>query len=129
MPPYHPRILHIDDNPAMLRLSRLLLGAAGFEVLTTDDPEDVLAAVSQDYDLFIVDLLLPDIDGISLCRRLRDAGWDGPILVLSNKTLSGHERKRLRALGAMHKVKAFGPQELIQSVQRCLTENRWAGKA
>lgn len=125
----HPRVMHIDDDPTMLRFSRIVLRAAGIEVTTTDDPQELLAAVDARYDLFLVDLLLPGADGIALCRQLRNAGWDGPILVLSNKTLSGAERKRLKELGARHTMKLLGPQGLVRSVQRCLarpSDNGWA---
>ena len=124
-----PRVMHIDDDPTMLRFSRLILRAAGMEVTTTDDPRELLEAVAEDYDLFVVDLLLPDTDGMTLCRELRDAGWNGPILVLSNKTLSGAERRRLKELGARHMVKLCGPQDLVHSVQRCLAQTSDNGRA
>lgn len=121
-----PRILHIDDDPMMLRLSETVLGASGFRVHTTQDPKEVVASVDGRYDMYLIDLLMPETDGLTLCRQLRETGWDGPILVLSNKTLSPDERRKLREWDADHMVKLFGPQDLIRRVQECLTEEKWS---
>lgn len=120
-----PRILHIDDDALMLQLSETVLTASGFEVTTTTDPDVVLGAARENYDLFMIDLLMPRVDGLTLCDQLREAGWDGPILVLSNKTLTPKERRRLTEMRASFMVKLFGPQDLIQRVQECLAEEQW----
>lgn len=109
----------------MLRLSETVLNASGFRVETTGEAQRVIDSVKEPFDLYLIDLLMPQVDGLTLCRRLREAGWDGPILVLSNKTLSPEERRQLRELRAEYMVKLFGPQDLIRRVQECVAEETW----
>ena len=114
------RILVCDDDRQIIRALRLILREAGYEVLTADTGEGALdlAAVRGPHAA-IVDLMLPDIPGIEVCRRLRD--WsDIPILVLS---AVGEEAVKIQALqnGADDYVtKPFGPGELIARVAALL---------
>ena len=115
-----PRILAVDDELQILRALKATLRAQGYEVLTAANMEEGLdvAAVSP-VDAAIVDLLLPDGDGIELCRRLRE--WSSmPIIVLS---AVGDEEEKVRALrsGADDYVtKPFGPQELVARLEAVL---------
>src|SRR6516164_4969335 len=108
-----PRILVCDDEQQILRALRVILRDAGFEAIPASDGEEALdlAAVSRP-DAAIIDLVLPDIDGIELCRRLRE--WtDMPLIVLS---AVGDEEAKVRALAAGaddYVTKPFGPRELI----------------
>jgi two-component system, OmpR family, KDP operon response regulator KdpE len=114
------RILVCDDDPQIQRALRLVLREAGYEVTVTGTGEEALdrAAVIGPHAA-IVDLMLPDSDGIEVCRRLRD--WsEMPIIVLS---ALGEEAVKIRALdsGADDYVtKPFGPGELVARVQAAL---------
>jgi len=114
------RILAVDDEPQILRALKLVLRSAGYEVVTAANSEEALdvAAVGP-VDAAIVDLLLPDIDGIELAQRLRE--WTSmPIIVLS---AVGEEEKKVRALrsGADDYVtKPFGPAELVARLEAAL---------
>jgi two-component system KDP operon response regulator KdpE len=114
------RILVCDDDPQIQRALRLVLREAGFEVTVTGAGEEALdrAAVIGPHAA-IVDLMLPDTDGIEVCRRLRD--WsEMPIIVLS---ALGEEAVKIKALesGADDYVtKPFGPGELVARVQAAL---------
>ncbi|MGH2864865.1 MAG: response regulator transcription factor [Solirubrobacteraceae bacterium] len=114
------RILVCDDDPQIRRALRLILREAGYEVVIAASAEEALdyAAVVAP-QLAIVDLLLPDLPGIELCRRLRE--WSEiPILVLS--AISDEETK-IEALhhGADDYVtKPFGPGELVARVNAAL---------
>jgi two-component system, OmpR family, KDP operon response regulator KdpE len=114
------RILVCDDDRQIIRALRLMLREAGYEVLTSETGEGALdlAAVRGPHAA-IVDLMLPDIPGIEVCRRLRD--WsDIPILVLS---AIGEESAKIEALqnGADDYVtKPFGPGELIARIAALL---------
>jgi two-component system KDP operon response regulator KdpE len=114
------RILVCDDDRQIVRALRLMLREAGYEVLTSETGEGALdlAAVRGPHAA-IVDLMLPDIPGIEVCRRLRD--WsDIPILVLS---AIGEEAVKIDALqnGADDYVtKPFGPGELIARIAALL---------
>jgi two-component system, OmpR family, KDP operon response regulator KdpE len=114
------RILACDDEPQILRALRLTLRAAGYDVVTTADMEEALdAAALSPVDAAIVDLLLPDGDGVELCQRLRE--WsDMPIIVLS---AVGEEEQKVRALRAGaddYITKPFGPEELVARLEAVL---------
>ena len=114
------RILVCDDDRQIVRALRLVLREAGYEVLTADTGEAALdrAAVAGPHAA-IIDLMLPDLPGIEVCRRLRE--WsDIPILVLS---AVGEEAVKIEALqnGADDYVtKPFGPGELVARVAALL---------
>jgi two-component system KDP operon response regulator KdpE len=120
------RILVCDDDGQLLRGLRLVLREAGYEVLSCETGEEALdrAAVSGPHAA-IVDLMLPDMPGIEVCRRLRE--WsDIPILILS---AVGEEAVKIEALqnGADDYVtKPFGPGELVARIAALL---RRAGRA
>ncbi|HZE03661.1 MAG TPA: response regulator transcription factor [Solirubrobacteraceae bacterium] len=111
------RILVCDDEPQILRALRVILRDAGYEAVPASTGEEALdqAAVTRP-SAAIIDLVLPDIDGTELCRRLRE--WsDMPLIVLS---AVGEEEAKVRALAAGaddYVTKPFGPRELIARVQ------------
>ena len=112
-----PRILVCDDEQQILRALRVILRDAGFEALPANDAEEALdLAAVQHPDAAIIDLVLPDLDGIELCRRLRE--WsDMPLIVLS---AVGDEDAKVRALAAGaddYITKPFGPRELVARLQ------------
>src|ERR1700729_4621419 len=112
-----PRILVCDDEQQILRALRVILRDAGYEALPASTGEEALdvAAVSRPAAA-ILDLVLPDIDGVELCRRLRE--WtEMPIILLS---AVGEEDAKVRALAAGaddYVTKPFGPRELIARLQ------------
>ena len=115
--PERPRVLICDDEQQILRALRVILRDAGYEALPASTAEEALdvAAVRRP-DAAIVDLLLPDGDGIELCRRLRE--WTQiPVIVLS---AVGEEDAKVRALAAGaddYVTKPFGPRELVARLQ------------
>lgn len=67
-----PRILVVDDNPANVDILQARLGALGYEIVTATDGEEALTAVRQYLpDLILLDVMMPKLDGIEVCRRLR----------------------------------------------------------
>ncbi|HEY3758428.1 MAG TPA: response regulator transcription factor [Solirubrobacteraceae bacterium] len=116
----HERILVCDDDPQIRRALKLILDGAGYDALITATGEEALdrAALAAPHAA-IVDLMLPDIPGIEVCRRLRE--WsEMPILVLS---ALDEEEIKIQALdrGADDYVtKPFGPGELVARVQAAL---------
>jgi two-component system KDP operon response regulator KdpE len=114
------RILVCDDEPQILRALKVVLREAGFEAIPAETGEEALdRAAVRPPDAAIVDLVLPDIDGIEVCRRLRE--WsDMPILVLS---AVGEEEEKVRALEAGaddYVTKPFGSRELVARLQAAL---------
>ena len=114
------RVLVCDDEPQILRALRLVLRDAGFEAMPAATMEEALdAAALQPPDAAIVDLVLPDGDGVEVCRSLRE--WsEMPIVVLS---AVGEEADKVRALNAGaddYVTKPFGPSELIARLNAAL---------
>jgi two-component system KDP operon response regulator KdpE len=114
------RILACDDELKILRALKLVLRPAGFEVVTAASVEEALDVVAvTPVEGAIIDLVLPDGNGVDLCRRLRE--WSTmPIIVLS---AVGEEQEKVRALGAGaddYVTKPFGPQELVARLQAVL---------
>jgi two-component system KDP operon response regulator KdpE len=115
-----PFVLVCDDEPQILRGLRVILRDAGFTALPAESGEEALdVAASRRPDAAIVDLVLPDIDGVEVCRRLRE--WSAmPIIVLS---AVGDEDAKVRALAAGaddYVTKPFGPRELVARLEAVL---------
>jgi two-component system, OmpR family, KDP operon response regulator KdpE len=108
-----PRILVVDDEPQIRRALRVALRANGYDVAEAETGGEAVDAVALDRpDLVILDLALPDLDGVEVCRRLRE--WTQlPIIVLS---AHGDDQAKVRALdeGADDFVtKPFSVPELL----------------
>ena len=83
MPDAPARILVVDDEPSITEFVGYALRKEGFSVDVIDNGEDALSrAMKNDYDLFVLDIMLPGIDGYELCRRLR-THTSSPVLFLS----------------------------------------------
>ena len=115
-----PRVLVVDDDPTVREVVVSYLRAAGHEVLEAADGESVTNLVrEQPPDLVVLDLMLPGIDGLEVCRRLR-ATSDVPVIML---TALGSETDRVIGLeqGADDYVtKPFSPRELVLRVESVL---------
>ncbi|HTA14873.1 MAG TPA: response regulator transcription factor [Solirubrobacteraceae bacterium] len=114
------RILVVDDEPQILRALRVVLRDAGFEVVPAETAAEALdRAAVRPPEAAIIDLMLPDLDGIEVTRRLRE--WSEiPILVLS---AVGEEDQKVRALQAGaddYVTKPFGSRELVARLQAAL---------
>lgn len=124
-----PKILVIDDEMQILRALRTILLARHFQVLIARRAEDGLAiAAAQQPDAIILDLGLPDMDGVEVCRRLRE--WTQiPIIVLS---VRDGERDKVLALdnGADdYLTKPFGIEELLARLRVALRHSAQTGGA
>jgi two-component system KDP operon response regulator KdpE len=114
------RILAVDDEPQILRALRVTLRSHGYEVTAATTVEEALdAAAVSTPDAAILDLLLPDGDGVELTHRLRE--WSSlPIILLS---AVGEEEEKVRALRAGaddYVTKPFGPDELVARLEAVL---------
>ncbi len=124
MSPEAPRILVLDDESQILRALKVVLREAGFEVVAAETAQEALdRAAVRPPQAAIIDLVLPDGDGIEVTRRLRE--WsDMPILVLS---AVGEEEQKVRALEAGaddYITKPFGARELVARLQAALRRAR-----
>lgn len=115
-----PHILVVDDEPQITRVLRTSLNAQGYEIRAANDGETALEIV-KDFapDLVITDLAMPRMNGIELCRRLRQTSLV-PIIVLS---VRGEERSKVEALdsGADDYItKPFSTPELLARIRAAL---------
>jgi two-component system, OmpR family, KDP operon response regulator KdpE len=119
-----PRILIVDDELPILRAVTPLLRSRGYEVQSVVTGESALSEVEgAPPDLLIVDLGLPDIDGLEVCRRVRERS-SVPIIVLSARH-SEKDKVAALDLGADDYVtKPFGPDELLARVRACLRRSQ-----
>jgi DNA-binding response OmpR family regulator len=115
------RVLVVDDDPTVSDVVRRYLERAGLNVtLAADGPAALRAFEAEHPDLVVLDLMLPGIDGLEVCRRLRSAPDEVPIVML---TALGEEADRVLGLqlGADDYVtKPFSPRELVLRVQSVL---------
>lgn len=111
------RILIIEDDASIASLQRDYLEIAGFDVdMEEDGAEGLKRALAEDFDLVIVDIMLPGADGFTICREIRKEK-ECPVLVVSAKS---NDIDKIRALGLGaddYMVKPFSPNELVARVQ------------
>ena len=121
------KILVVEDDPNIVDLIRSNLAVRGFETLVSTDGNRVLQTLETEQpDLILLDLMLPGMDGLEVCRRLR-ARWPIPVVML---TALGDETDRLIGFetGADDYVtKPFSPRELALRVRSVLRRSRGAG--
>ncbi len=112
------RILISDDEPAILRFLRAGLGSQGYIVVEAASGQATLDAVRQRRaDLLVLDLGLPDIDGIDVIRRIRESGAMLPIIVLSSRENEGAKVAALDLGADDYVTKPFGIEELLARVR------------
>ncbi len=119
------RILLVDDDSATSKSIALMLTSAGYVVDVTDLGEDGLEICKlYDYDIIILDLVLPDIDGFEVLRRFRAARVQTPILILSGLSDLDHKVKGLGAGADDYLTKPFDKRELIARIRAILRRSR-----
>lgn len=114
------KILIADDDPQILRALRVTLGARGYQIITASDGvEAVNAAIAHRPDLYLLDLGMPQLNGIEVIEGLR--GWtDAPILVVSGRTGAADKVDALDAGADDYVTKPFSIDELLARI-RALT--------
>ena len=115
-----PRVLVVDDEPQIVRGLKIILRGAGYAVEAADTKAEALAALAaRPPDALVLDLVLPDGQGVDVCREVRT--WSRlPIVVLS---AVGDEREKVRALDAGaddYITKPFGTDELLARLRAVL---------
>jgi two-component system, OmpR family, response regulator MprA len=112
-PAEHPRILVVEDDRALRRALERALSAGGWSVELADNGQQGLSRLAAgDPDAVVLDVGLPDIDGVALCRRLRRAGNRVPVLMLSARDGIEHRIDGLDAGADDYLGKPFAVAEL-----------------
>jgi DNA-binding response OmpR family regulator len=118
----------IEDNPSTLKMLNFLLEQEGYIVHAASTVAAGMAALhGQSVDLLVVDIMLPDGNGVQVCRRLRDEGWRLPILVIS--ALGTHVDKVEAFEGGAddYMTKPFDPSEVVARVHALARRTHQAG--
>ena len=119
------RVLLVEDDNTYADSIELMLKSEGMVIDTTDLGEDGLEIGKlYDYDIILLDLMLPDIDGYEVLRRLRDARVDTPVLILSGLTETEDKVKGLGFGADDYLTKPFEKTELLARVQAIVRRSR-----
>jgi two-component system cell cycle response regulator CtrA len=119
------RVLLVEDDKPTARSIEAMLKSEGYIVDCTDLGEDGLEIGKlYDYDIIILDLVLPDIDGYEVLRRLRSARVNTPILILSGLTELDHKVKGLGIGADDYLTKPFDKRELIVRIQAIVRRSK-----
>ncbi len=119
------RVLLVEDDVSLAKSIQLMLKSDGYIVDTTDLGEDGLEIGKiYDYDIIILDLMLPDIDGYEVLRRLRSARVNTPILILSGVTEMDAKIKGLGFGADDYLTKPFDKRELVARVQAIVRRSK-----
>ncbi|GLR82775.1 response regulator transcription factor [Azospirillum sp. A1-3] len=119
------RVLLVEDDSSVAKSIELMLNTEGFIVDSTDLGEDGLEIGKlYDYDIIILDLMLPDIDGYEVLRRLRAARVTTPILILSGLTEMDNKIKGLGFGADDYLTKPFDKRELIARIQAIVRRSK-----
>lgn len=112
------RVLLVEDDPTTLQSIQMMLESAGMVVDTADLGEDGLEIGKlYEYDIILLDIMLPDIDGFEVLRRLRDSRVDTPVLILSGLGEAENKVKGLSTGADDYLTKPFDKAELMARIQ------------
>ena len=116
----HETILVVDDEPAIVQVIHDRLLQEGFQVCAAGSAVEALEAICDPLDLIILDLMLPDLDGFEVLRRLRQQGLDLPIIILTARDDDVDVVVGLELGADDYVVKPFNPRELVARVRAVL---------
>ena len=119
------RILIAEDSRPLLRSLRIALRKNGYAIDTAEDGETALwQAESTPYDLIILDLMLPKLNGLDLLHRLRDHGQETPVLILTALDAIDDRVKGLKTGADDYLTKPFALEELLARAEALLSRKR-----
>ncbi|HED65706.1 MAG TPA: response regulator transcription factor [Planctomycetes bacterium] len=120
------RLIVVEDEPHLAEVICDNLEVEGFDVETIGDGSEALERIrANPPDLVLLDVMLPGLDGFSICERLRAEGNDVPILFLTAKSDEDDRVRGLRLGGDDYLGKPFDLRELLLRVQAILKRTRW----
>jgi len=122
-----PRALIVEDEAPIRELMRLHLELAGFEIEETPDGREALARTrTRSYDLLMLDLMLPGLDGVSLCRAVRAGGpnVDTPVLMITARDTESDKVLGLESGADDYLTKPFGIREMMARVGAIMRRSR-----
>jgi two-component system response regulator MprA len=122
------RLLVVDDDPAVREALALVLDLNGFDVTTAVDGRDAIRMLAADSpDALVLDVLMPGLDGLEVCRRLRAAGNRTPVLMLTARSEVSERVEGLEAGADDYLAKPFAREELVARLRALLRRTGWDG--
>src|SRR5271156_5635859 len=122
------RLLVVDDDPSVREALALVLDLHGFEVSTAIDGREAIRTLSLAApDAVILDVLMPGLDGLEVCRRMRATGDRTPVLMLTARTEVSERVAGLEAGADDYLAKPFAREELIARLHALLRRTGWEG--
>ena len=123
-------VLVVDDDPVQRRLVEAMVQRFGYEVLTADSGDAALTLLTggNPIDAVVLDLVMPDLDGLGVLARLRDAGIGTPVIVQTAHGGIDNVVSAMRAGAADFVVKPVGPERLQVSLRNALAAKALAGE-
>jgi two-component system response regulator MprA len=122
------RLLVVDDDPSVREALALVLDLNGFQVATAADGREAIRTLAQESpDAVILDVLMPGIDGLEVCRRMRAGGDSTPVLMLTARTEVSERVAGLEAGADDYLAKPFAREELIARLRALLRRTGWEG--
>lgn len=119
------KILIVDDEPAIIKLAQIYLNKEGYSTLSAGNGLDALKVIASELpDLLILDIMLPGIDGLEVCRQLRsDKNWI-PILMVTAKEDDIDKIVGLEIGADDYLTKPFNPKEMVARVKALLRRRK-----
>ena len=120
------QVMVVDDEPAVREAVERLLSVEGFRARGASDGIEAIREHTGDpADLILLDVLMPGLDGLEVCRRLRDTGDRTPVLMLTARDEIGDRVAGLEAGADDYLVKPFAVEELLARVRALLRRTGW----
>lgn len=120
-----PSLLLVEDEESLRETIKLNLELEGYDVTAVDNGPAVLQAIKDAYfDLIVLDIMLPEMDGITVCENIRMQNNPVPILFLSAKSSGADRIEGLKKGGDDYLTKPFNLEELLLRIDKLVTKNR-----
>ena len=113
------RILVVDDSVTVRMYHRHILGAAGYIIDEAENGMEALEKINEhEYDLFLVDINMPILDGYSFVKRMRESlGYETPVIMISTEADENDKTIAYNSGANLYQVKPAGTDELLNSVK------------
>ena len=119
------RVLIVEDEESLLKLETFLLTIKGFEVIGASTGKMAIEKIGAEaFDLVLLDIMLPDIDGFEVCRQVRNDPRTAsvPIIMLSGRNSQSDQERGLICGANSYIVKPFKSAMIIEEIKRLITE-------
>jgi two-component system, OmpR family, alkaline phosphatase synthesis response regulator PhoP len=117
------KVLVVDDDELVLIAIRELLTPSGYAVTTCSSGADALAEISREhFDLVILDVIMPEMDGLEVCRRIRNTKSyaEIPVIILTAKSGDEDKKKGVEVGANLYLPKPISPKRLIALVEEAI---------